>query len=141
MSETKYQVLFQGGDGREQLSDPESKDDARHTARELERKGYSVGSVMDVDSAREYVEYRYAPTYRGVTIPDDVRNDGVPRSVYDAWRRGVDSMLETAAPLLTALADAEHCEFDASGACLTHDYPPPLCADGEAQKLLKGMNR
>jgi hypothetical protein len=90
--ETKYRVLFQGGNGREQLSDPESLDDAKHTARELERKGYTVGSVMDADSARRYLEYRYAQTYRGVKIPDYVRNDHIPRSVYEAWRAGVDSM-------------------------------------------------
>lgn len=90
--ETLFQVLFQGGNGRDSLSDPEPLEDARHTARELERKGYTVGSVMDVQSAREYTEYRYAPSYRGVKIPDGLREDW-PRSVYDAWRRGVDSAL------------------------------------------------
>ncbi|MGY5634159.1 hypothetical protein ACW7N6_38100 [Streptomyces sp. UC1A3] len=97
MSDERYQVLFQGGNGRDNLSDPEPLDDARHTARELERKGYTVGAVMDVKSAREYMEYRYAPTYRGVKVPDDVRNDHTPRRVYDAWRRGVDAGLNEAA--------------------------------------------
>lgn len=98
MSDDLYQVLFQAGNGPEQLSDPETRSDAEHTARELSRKGYSVGSVMHVDDARAYMADRYSPAYRGVKVPDDLRADGQPYSVYNAWKRGVDETLDGEKP-------------------------------------------
>lgn len=136
MSEPLYQVLFRGANGRDNLSDPEPLDDAQHTARELERKGYTVGAVMDVKSAGQYMEYHYATEYRGVRIPDDLRVDGAPRSVYDAWRRGVDSMLSTTRPALAALTDEGPCAADDNMRCVVHDEPGP-CPHGLARDLLK----
>lgn len=74
-------------------------------------------------------------TYRGTPVPVVLRpNWDQPEASW--WRAGVLNALGVAAPLLLALADTKACEFDSSGACLTHDYPPPLCADGEARKLI-----
>lgn len=101
----QYRVLFRGGNGPEQLSDPESRGDAEHTARELTRKGYAVGSVMEASAAEAYMRDRYSPTYRGVTVPGDLRADGAPRRVYEAWKRGVDSLLDGTEP---APAVSEH---------------------------------
>jgi hypothetical protein len=93
-----YRVLYTDSDGDEQVTGAMSRDEAHARVRGLEQQGHTVGSVMDDDSARRYMEYLYAPTYRGVKVPDDVRNDNVPRSVYDAWRRGVDAQLDKDEP-------------------------------------------
>ncbi|MFH8805312.1 hypothetical protein ACH4F6_38190 [Streptomyces sp. NPDC017936] len=74
--------------------------------------------------------------YRGIPVPEVLRpNWDQPEAGW--WSRGADAALNAAVPLLLALADTKPCESDSLGACLTHDYPPPLCADGEAQRLLK----
>lgn len=80
-------------------------------------------------------------TYRGIPVPGRIQQDRAKNAPYSAlfhaWREGVNAALDVAVPLLTAFADTEPCEFDSLGACMTHDYPPPLCADGEARKLIK----
>lgn len=74
-------------------------------------------------------------TYRGVDVPAYMRPHwNSPQAMW--WRAGVEATRQTAEPLLLALADTKPCEFDSLGACLTHDYPPPLCADGEARKFI-----
>lgn len=142
MSEDVYQVLFWGGNGPEQLSDPESREDAEHTARELTRKGYTVGSVMDVDSARRYMQYTYSPTYRGVAVPDGLRVAGQPRQRYDDWRRGVDTALAVMRPAVGALTDDSPCSLDHHGYCQEHGLPGAIpCPDGEAQRLLEATKK
>lgn len=95
-TEEKYVVLFRNLRDREALTDPESRDAAHATARRLEAEGYSVGSAMTEDAARDYMRNRYGTTYRGVTVPADLRADGTPRSVFEAWKRGVDAELDRA---------------------------------------------
>lgn len=96
MSDELYQVLHLQ-DGREALTDPEPQDQAERTARRLAAEGVFVGSVMTVSAARDYVQDKYGTVYRGVTIPDGLREDW-PRSVFETWKRGVDSVLDGAAP-------------------------------------------
>jgi hypothetical protein len=95
MSDTEqYQVLYRDDEGRDALTDPQTREDAEATARAMTGRGVSVGSVMTVAAARGYVEYMHGQTYRGVPVPPGVRAPELPRSVYDAWRRGVDAELD-----------------------------------------------
>lgn len=98
MSDDLYRVLYTDADGHEQLTGAMSLDAARSRASDLKSQGYTVGSVMGDVAARGYMHARYAPTYRGVKVPDDLRADGALRSGYDAWKRGVDAQLDGAAP-------------------------------------------
>jgi hypothetical protein len=91
-----YRVLYRDADGHEQLTGAMPYDAARSRAKALEEQGYAVGSVMDAKSAEAYMRDRYAPTYRGVNVPLDLRADGVPRSTFEAWKRGVDAELDRA---------------------------------------------
>jgi hypothetical protein len=93
-----YRVLYKDRDGDEQLTDALSKEQAFSRARQLEAQGFAVGSVMGDVAARGYMHARYAPTYRGVEIPLDLRADGVPRRAFETWKAGVDAALETTAP-------------------------------------------
>jgi hypothetical protein len=77
-------------------------------------------------------------TYRGVTVPETLRpNWDQPEAHF--WRAGVDVALEATAPMLMERADPRPCETNELGECLTHDYPPPLCPDGEARRILREM--
>lgn len=93
-----YRVLYKDADGHEQLTDAMPLDAAYSRAKALEGQGHSVGSVMGDVAARGYMHARYAPTYRGVDIPLDLRADGQPYSRYEAWKRGVDAELDGRAP-------------------------------------------
>lgn len=97
-NDAKYRVLYTDADGHEQLTGAMSCDAAFSRAKALEKQGHTVGSVMDAKSAEAYMQDRYAPTYRGVKIPDDMRADGAPRSVFEEWKRGVDAELDKAEP-------------------------------------------
>jgi hypothetical protein len=94
--DTKYCVLLRNHRGREVLTDPESREAAEATARRLDGEGYAVASVMDVKSAQAYMQDRYAETYRGVRVPDDLRAGGATRAVFEEWKRGVDAELDGA---------------------------------------------
>lgn len=64
-----------------------------------QRDEFSSGTyVMGDIAARGYMHARYAPTYRGVKVPLDLRADGVPRSAFEAWKRGVDADRDTPKP-------------------------------------------
>lgn len=77
-------------------------------------------------------------TYRGVTVPEVLRpNWDQPEAHW--WRTGTDAALEATAPMLMAWADPRPCETNEQRECLTHDYPPPLCPDGEARRILREM--
>jgi hypothetical protein len=93
-----YRVLYTDADGHEQLTGAMPLDAARSRAKALQEQGYAVGSVMGDVAARGYMHARYAPTYRGVDIPLDLRADGVPRSAFEAWKRGVDAELDAPKP-------------------------------------------
>jgi hypothetical protein len=76
--------------------------------------------------------------YRGVTVPEALRpNWDQPEAHF--WRAGVDTALEATAPMLMAWANPEPCAVSEMGECLTHDYPPPMCPDGEARRILREM--
>lgn len=92
--EPLYRVLYTDADGHEQLTGAMPLDAARSRAHDLKSQGYAVGSVMGDVAARGYMHARYAPKYRGVDIPLDLRADGVPRSVFEEWKRGVDAALD-----------------------------------------------
>lgn len=96
MSDELYRVLYTDADGHEQLTGAMSYDAAYSRAKALEEQGHAVGSVMGDVAARGYMHARYAPTYRGVNIPADLRADGVPYTVFEAWKRGVDAELDGA---------------------------------------------
>jgi hypothetical protein len=51
-----------------------------------------------IDIKPKDMHARYSPTYRGVKIPGDLRADGVPYRVFEAWKRGVDSELDGVDP-------------------------------------------
>lgn len=93
-----YRVLYTDADGQEQLTGAMTYDQAQSRARDLQGQGHTVGSVMGDVAARGYMHARYAPTYRGVDIPLDLRADGVPYRVFEAWKRGVDAELDRPAP-------------------------------------------
>lgn len=93
-----YCVLYTDHDGHEQVTGAMTRAQAYSRARDLAAKNYAVGSVMTASAAEDYMQDRYSPTYRGVEVPDDLRADGVPRSVYEAWKRGVDSEFHGVAP-------------------------------------------
>lgn len=95
MSDDLYRVLYTDRDGDEQLTGAMKHDQAQSRARDLTGQGLAVGSVMEADAATAYMEDRYSPTYRGVKVPDGLREDW-PRPVFDAWKRGVDSALDGA---------------------------------------------
>jgi hypothetical protein len=79
-------------------------------------------------------------TYRGVTVPEALRpNWDQPEAHF--WRQGADVALEATAPMLMAWADPKPCAVNEQGECLIHDYPPPLCPDGEARRILREMGR
>lgn len=96
MSDDLYRVLYTDADGHEQLTAAMPLDAAYARARALEEQGHAVGSVMGDVAARGYMHARYAPAYRGVNIPPDLRADGVPYRVFEEWKRGVNSMLDMA---------------------------------------------
>jgi hypothetical protein len=89
-----YRVLYTDADGQEQLTGAMTLEQAYSRARDLEGQGYAVGSVMGDVAARGCMHARYSPTYRGVKVPDGLRADGQPYSVFDAWKRGVDVELD-----------------------------------------------
>lgn len=91
-----YRVVYRDADGREQLTGAMPLDAARSRAHDLKDQGCAVGSVMGDVAARGYMRARYAPTYRGVDIPLDLRADGVPYRVFEEWKRGVDAELDGA---------------------------------------------
>lgn len=93
-AQTQYQVLYIDDDGAEQLTGAMSHEQASTRARDLHARGYTVGAVMDVESARSYMQDRYAAEYRGVKVPDGIRDDGVARGLYASWKRGVDAALD-----------------------------------------------
>ncbi|QDN64395.1 hypothetical protein [Streptomyces sp. S1D4-14] len=93
-----YRVLYTDHDGHEQVTGAMTRVQAYSRARDLAAKNYAVGSVMTASAAEDYMQDRYSPTYRGVEVPDDLRADGVPRSVYEAWKRGVDVTLDSEQP-------------------------------------------
>lgn len=77
-------------------------------------------------------------TYRGIPVSEVLwPNWDQPEAHY--WRAGADAALEATAPMLMAWADPKPCEINEQGECLTHDYPPPLCPDGEARRILREM--
>lgn len=83
----KYVVLFRNLREREALTDPESYDAAHATARRLEAEGYTVGSVMTEDAARDYMRDRYAPTYRDAEMKPPTMKRELLRApdVLDGW--------------------------------------------------------
>lgn len=97
MSDDLYRVLYRDEDGQEQLTGAMPLDAARSRAHGLKNQGYEVGSVMGDVAARGYMHARYAPTYRGVRVPDDVQRDRDENRQYAvkyaAWKRGVDAEL------------------------------------------------
>ena len=93
-----YRVLYRDRDGHEQLTGAMPYDAAYSRAQDLDGQGFAVGSVLTANAAVEYMQDRYSPTYRGVKVPDGMRDDGQPRSVYEAWKRGVDAELEGEQP-------------------------------------------
>lgn len=98
MGDDLYRVLYKDRDGHEQLTDAMSYDAAYSRAKALETQGNAVGSVMGDVAARGYMHARYAPTYRGVDIPLDLRADGVPYAAFETWKRGVDAELDRTKP-------------------------------------------
>lgn len=93
-----YRVLYKDRDGHEQLTAAMTRGQANARARQLNDQGFTVGSVMGDVAARGYMHARHAPQYRGVDIPLDLRTDGVPVSVFEAWKRGVDTTLDVPKP-------------------------------------------
>lgn len=91
-----YRVLYIDRDGHEHLTQPAPREAAEIQARDLDGQGFAVGSVMTANAAEDYWQNRYASTYRGVKVPDGLRDDGVAHSVYREWKRGVDSVLDGA---------------------------------------------
>lgn len=87
---------------------------------------------------------QWAPGFGGRTVPQPkYRGMPVPSGPLDveSFRRGVNAALDAATPLLLAFVDTRPCDFDELGACTVHDYPPPACPDGLAQKLLREAGR
>lgn len=91
-----YRVLYTDADGDEQLTDAMTYNQAHSRAKDLQRQRYEVGAIMGDIAAQGYMHARYGTEYRGVRIPDGLRDDGQPRALFEAWKRGVDSMLSEA---------------------------------------------
>ncbi|MGW2213251.1 hypothetical protein [Streptomyces sp. NPDC001781] len=134
---TAYRVLYIDADGHEQLTAAMPYDAAYARARQLEGRGFSVVSVMESGAAVAYMEDRYSPTYRGVKVPDGLRDDNQPYVLYEAWKRGVDSVLGVVVPLLDELHDDEPCVLDHHGYCQMHGLPQPgPCPDAVATEFI-----
>jgi hypothetical protein len=132
-----YRVLYLDGDGHERLTAAMSYDAARSRAKTLEAEGYTVGSVMGDVAARGYMHAKYAPEYRGVRIPGDLRADDTPRGVFETWKRGVDAALDLTVPVVEALHDDSPCHLDHHGYCQEHGLPQPgPCPERQARVLL-----